>query len=150
MSSFIDLMKCFEEWRSDAKKKYSDLEDEFREALKLEDHEKKKLWLKIEELKNENSDLKINQEKIYFSERQARETLKMVTEQAKSFRQKNDESEDKISRLVDALRKSKELAESRYRDEQRTKGSDIRISISLKMKFKKFGTRHGRQISNHC
>ena len=49
----------------------------------------------------------------------------MVTEQAKGFRQKHDEAEDKISRLVDALRKSKELAESRYRDEQRARGKGI-------------------------
>ena len=53
--------KYMEEWKADAKKKYLDLEGEFREALKIEDAEKKALRAEIDRLKDEISDLKINQ-----------------------------------------------------------------------------------------
>ena len=56
---------------------------------------------KIDSLKDEISLLKINQEKLYFSEQKARETLKLVTKQANDFKSKNDSLEDKISKLVE-------------------------------------------------
>ena len=93
--------KYMDEWKTEAKRKYSDLETEFREALCLEDNEKKKLKTEIDRIKDEYAQLRINQEKLYFSERKARETLELVTKQANEFRHKNDVAEDKISRLVD-------------------------------------------------
>ena len=93
--------KYMDEWKSDAKSKYSDLEAEFREALSIEDKEKKTLKMEIDQLKQDHSELRINQEKLYFSERKARETLELVTKQANEFRHKNDVAEDKVSRLVD-------------------------------------------------
>ena len=47
--------------------------------------------------------------------------MNRVARQAKEFKAKNDAAEEKLSTFVDAIRKAKELAEQRYREEQRAK-----------------------------
>jgi len=126
-----------EEYKTDAKKKYSALELEFREALKIEDNEKNKLREKIDKLKEEHAELRINQERLFFSEKKAKDTVEMVASGAKELKTRNAELEDKIDRLVDAVRKAKELADQRYKDEQRTK---LALQESQKTKAKLIAT----------
>ena len=126
-----------EEYKTDAKKKYSALELEFREALKIEDNEKNKLREKIDKLKEEHAELRINQERLFFSEKKAKDTVELVASGAKELKTRNAELEDKIDRLVDAVRKAKELADQRYKDEQRTK---LALQESQKTKAKLIAT----------
>ena len=126
-----------EEYKTDAKKKYSALELEFREALKIEDNQKNKLREKIDKLKEEHAELRINQERLFFSEKKAKDTVELVASGAKELKTRNAELEDKIDRLVDAVRKAKELADQRYKDEQRTK---LALQESQKTKAKLIAT----------
>jgi len=126
-----------EEYKVESKKKYSALEIEFREALKIEDNEKNKLREKIDKLKEEHAELRINQERLFFSEKKAKDTVEMVASGAKELKTRNAELEEKIDRLVDAVRKAKELADQRYKDEQRTK---LALQESQKTKAKLIAT----------
>ena len=130
-------VKYMEEYKTDAKKRYSALEQEFREALKIEDNEKNKLREKIDKLKEEHAELRINQERLFFSEKKAKDTVDMVASGAKELKARNSELEDKIDRLVDAVRKAKELADQRYKDEQRSK---LALQESQKTKAKLIAT----------
>lgn len=79
----------------------------------VESKRKSDLFAEIENLKEENINFRISQEKLNCANERAADEAKASSQRLKNSQKQIHDLEDKIDRLVDALRKAKELADSR-------------------------------------
>jgi len=115
------LQSAFHEYRNRHQNEYKQLENEFRSALITETTRHNTLLSEMENIKEENVTFRINHEKLNGAIQRSNDELEQSKRQLHKSQKTITDLEDKIERLVDAIRKAKELADNRYRDEQKSK-----------------------------
>ena len=115
------LQSAFHEYRNRHQNEYKKLENEFRTSLITETTRHNTLLSEMENIKEENVSFRINHEKLNGAIQRSNDELEQSKRQLHKSQKTITDLEDKIERLVDAIRKAKELADNRYREEQKSK-----------------------------